>query len=271
MSTDILWRSFAERMRTESDRPLVISPARRFTGGELRDLASSLAARWTEGGIEPDCLVGLAAPNGPAFLAGLLALGRIGCPVLLFDWRTPASEMDRIGRHLGAVAMVRCGRGWPEDAGDFEHRFIERAVDAPQVPQGIGVVQLTSGSTGAPQGILKTMEQVAVDDAALASSMGLRAAERILASIPMSHAYGLSSVAMPCLMRGSLLVVPDEGNPLATMHAARFGDVTFLPTVPAYLQALLKMSSPPPLPQSLRLIITAGAPLHRRTGDRPAD
>jgi long-chain acyl-CoA synthetase len=120
------------------------------------------------------------------------------------------------------------------------------------------------------------MESVMIDDRALATSMGLGRSERILAAIPMSHAYGLSSVAFPALTRGCLLVVPDEGNPLGTMHAAQAGDVTFLPTVPAYLQVLLRMAAPPPLPASLRLVITAGAPLHpetaarfRQTYDRP--
>ena len=36
---------------------------------------------------------------------------------------------------------------------------------------------------------------------------------------------------------------------------------TVFPTVPAYLQALLRMSQPPPWPASLRLCLTAGAPL----------
>jgi len=40
------------------------------------------------------------------------------------------------------------------------------------------------------------------------------------------------------------------------------------PTVPAYLQALLAVSHPPPLPRSLRLVLTAGAPLQAATASR---
>ena len=43
---------------------------------------------------------------------------------------------------------------------------------------------------------------------------------------------------------------------------------TFFPTVPAYLDALVRMGEPPPRPPSLRLVITAGAPLSAATSAR---
>ena len=70
---------------------------------------------------------------------------------------------------------------------------------------------------------------------------------------------------MPALMRRSVLVLPDESNPLDLMIVAREREITFLPTVPAYLQALLKRSRPPALPSTLRLVISAGAPLKPAT------
>ena len=107
--------------------------------------------------------------------------------------------------------------------------------------------------------------------------MGLAAEERILSSIPMSHSYGLASVALPALVRGSLILLADEGSgPFGTLVAARTLDATFFPTVPAFLGALVRAPAPPRLPESLRLVITAGAPLppetavgFRRAYDRP--
>src|SRR5205085_4834600 len=49
--------------------------------------------------------------------------------------------------------------------------------------------------------------------------------------------------------------------------AARLG-ATFYPTVPAYLDALVRTSDPPPRPDCLRLVITAGAPLAAATSAR---
>jgi long-chain acyl-CoA synthetase len=132
----------------------------------------------------------------------------------------------------------------------------------------VGVVKLTSGSTGTPRGVAVSMEALLADDAALASSMGLRDDDRILGGIPLSHSYGLSSVALPALARGSLIVLPEEAQPLAALAAARDSAATFFPTAPAYLQALLRMSRPPNWPPSMRLVISASAPLAPATAAR---
>jgi long-chain acyl-CoA synthetase len=77
----------------------------------------------------------------------------------------------------------------------------------------------------------------------------------------MSHSYGLSSLALPALLRGTALVVPDEEGPLGPLLAAERAAATVFPTVPAYVEGLLRLSSRPGWPSSLRLVISAGAPL----------
>jgi acyl-coenzyme A synthetase/AMP-(fatty) acid ligase len=106
------------------------------------------------------------------------------------------------------------------------------------------------------------------DDRQLARTMDLVDDERILASIPMSHSYGLSSIVMPALIRGSTIVVPDDGGPFDAIAAARACEVTFFPTTPAFLAALLKLDDAPPLPSTLRLVVSAGAPLRPATALR---
>ena len=125
----------------------------------------------------------------------------------------------------------------------------------------VGFVKLTSGSTGAPRGVAATEAALLADDDALARTMGLRAEDRILGAIPMSHSYGFSSVALPALRRGSTIVVPDEEGPLAPLPRPRAAAATVFPSAPAYLQALLKLSQPPSWPASVRLVLSASAPL----------
>ncbi len=130
------------------------------------------------------------------------------------------------------------------------------------------MVKLTSGSTGAPRGIAAPSEALLADDDALTLTMGLSADDRLLTTIPLSHSYGLASLALPALVRGTLLVIPEAASvydPFVT--AARLGATVF-PTVPAYLDALARMSDPPPRPESLRKVITAGAPLSAATSAR---
>ncbi len=157
--------------------------------------------------------------------------------------------------------MLSCTQGWPIDAAEWVCAEIPDALPSSSAAGEADFVKLTSGSTGAPRGVAATEAALVADDAALARTMGLRADDRILGAIPMSHSYGFSSVALPALRRGSVVVVPDEEGPLAPLRAATAASATVFPSAPAYLQALLKLSQPPSWPSSVRLVISASAPL----------
>ena len=252
--------------------PLVASPDRQATVADIDALARAATCRLAERPRAPGTIVGLAAANGPGFLASFIALRRAGLAALLLDAQSPAAEALRVLRAVGAPALLRCAGGWPEgpSAWCLAETPDHQAPAAP-LPPDTAVVKLTSGSSGVPRGIATPSEALLADDAALTATMGLLPEDRLLATIPLSHSYGLSSLAIPCLTRGSLLVIPEEGSlydPLAT--AAGTG-ATFLPTVPAYLDALVRMAEPPPRPASLRLVITAGAPLGAATSARFRD
>ncbi|MEN8163189.1 MAG: AMP-binding protein, partial [Acidobacteriota bacterium] len=211
-------------------------------------------------------IVGLAVPNGPAFAAAYLGLRRAGLRVLLMDRGTPLSERRRIERSLACAGCLFSDTGWPSSAEEL-HLSLDPTTTPPDIPDAVTTIRLTSGSTGQPRGIGMTSEALLNDDAALRSTMGL-VQERALAAIPLSHAYGFSSLFLPALTRGWLLAIPDGISPFAAVEAASASRITFLPTVPAYIEALLKMEAPPPLPTTLRKVITAGAPLKPETARR---
>ncbi|HEV7507473.1 MAG TPA: class I adenylate-forming enzyme family protein [Thermoanaerobaculia bacterium] len=269
---DPILRAFERIVRHDPLAPLVVSPERRATAGDVDALARAAGAvlmegTLTESALAPGTVVGLAAANGPGFLASVVALRRAGLAVLLLDARTPDSEALRILGSLGAPALLRCPGGWPAGPQDWTFTALETVAAVP-APPTTGFIKLTSGSTGKPRGIATPSEALMADDDALAASMGLRSTDRFLATIPLSHSYGLSSLAVPALVRGTLLAMPEElsvYDPFVT--AARLG-TTFYPAVPAYLDALVRMSDPPPRPDCLRLVITAGAPLAATTSAR---
>lgn len=257
MEKDPVVRAFERLLARAPEAPLIVGASRQATRSHVDALASSIADRVGDAGLGSGDLVALSAANGPGFLGALLALRRRRAAVLLVDHQTPAAETRRIGETLGVAAWLQVARRWPESS-DVQ---IALGARPRKVAPEAAVVKLTSGSTGTPRGILATAEAIVADDRALAATMGLVADDVILGAVPMSHSYGLSSVVLPALVRGSRVVVPDRGGPLAAMRAAAAAGVTFLPTVPAYLRALLKLSKPPAWPPTLRLLITAGAPL----------
>ena len=279
---DPLLRAFRRLVRKAPSAPLVVSPGRRVTVGEVDALARAAGgvlaaggtAQGSAGDIAPGSAVGLQAANGPGFLAGLVALLRAGHPAVLFDRRTPELERQRIAGQVGAEAVLICDDVWASEAGDF--RLLSSSPGtgaapgeaAPRLPPGTNIVKLTSGSSGAARGIAVASEALLADDLALTASMGIGVEDRLLATIPFSHSYGLSSLVVPALVRGNPLVLPASQGPFGPLAAAADAGATVFPTVPAYLAALNRLNAPPPLPPSLRLVLTAGAPLPAETSAR---
>lgn len=253
--------AFARLAARRAHDEVVVSPGQRATLGEIDSLSRVLCEQISAERIERGRLVGLAAPNGLAFLAGFVALRRAGQVALLLDPRAPFEDWRRTLRVLGASAVLECKSAWPTSAADFGLSR-EGAEPGPGIPRGeIAAVALTSGSTGVPRGVAKRTDALLADEAALAASMGFRDDDRLLASIPMSHSYGFTTLALSALVRGLPLVLPADESPFAPLAAARELGATVFPTVPAYVQGLMKMSRPPAWPDVVRLVISAGAVL----------
>ena len=208
-------------------------------------------------------IVGLAAPNGPAFLAALIALARADRTVVLLDPLAPSRDRSRALAAVGATAVLAFDAAWPASPDDARWSLTTPAGLLPET--NAAVIKLTSGSGGVPRGVAVSCDALLADESALASTMSLTGEDRLLAMIPMSHSYGFTTLALSSLVRGLTLILPGDHGPLAPLSAAREFEATMVPTVPAYLQAVLRLSNPPPWPGTLRRVITAGALLSPST------
>ena len=250
-------------LRSVSSRPadaVVVSPSAQCTFAELSRLATRVAARVAAIVPGSDRLVALAAVNGPAFLAGFLGVRLAGHAVLLLDAHAPWEARRRTAARLGAVAMLECHVGWPRAADDFTIAGHDPEI-APAVLPEIAVVKLTSGSSGTPRGVVTRTASALADESALADSMGFRAGDRLLAAVPFSHSYGFTTLALSALVRGLTVIVPEGTAPFDPLEAAVRCGATIVPTVPAYVRALLAMNEPPPWASTVRLVVSAGATL----------
>lgn len=232
---------------------MLVSPSNRLTFGGMDALSSSIAIPSRYAGR----LIGLAAANGPAFIAGFLAMQRAGAAALLLDLSAPRDARAEAASAMGAAAILECETAWPSS--DAEFRLTD--CDGTLRTDGIAAVKMTSGSTGKPRGVAMSADALLADEAALFRTMQLREHDRIAAAIPMSHSYGFTTVAMSAMVRGLTLILPENQGPFASLEAAKTLGATIFPTVPSYIGALLKMASPPLWPETIRLVISAGAVL----------
>jgi acyl-CoA synthetase (AMP-forming)/AMP-acid ligase II len=266
MREDPILDAFDRLTAADGSAPLVAGRRGAVPRAEIDRLSRAVAEQLAERRALPGTYALLTAVNGAGFLAALVGTRRAGLIPVLADASSPAAERARVAAALGAAFQIECDEPFPKGPDAIRVRAEDRVAGT--APEGAGYVKLTSGSSGAPAGVAIAPEALAADDDQLASSMGLRASDRFVAAIPWSHSYGLSSLVMPALRRGSLLVIPDDGGPWAALEAASSLAATVFPTVPVYLQTIASLAAPPAWPASLRTVISAGAPLHAETAAR---
>jgi long-chain acyl-CoA synthetase len=267
LTRDPLLQAFANRLDRHPSATVVAAPGHSATTADIDAIASAVDLCAREAGLEPGRYAALVADNGPAFLGLLLGLRRSGATVVLFDRRATIREIEAVAERLPLGAIARCPSAWPASAADWSVEPRSPAA-GPAADSRIAVVKLTSGSEGEPRGVATPASALLADDEALTLSMGILPEDRLLAAIPFSHSYGLSSLVMPALVRGTRLVLPGGASPFAPLEAARELGATVFPTVPAYLDGLLRAGAAAVTLGPLRKIVTAGAPLLPETAAR---
>lgn len=259
-----LLHDFEAKVASDPGFPVVERGDELWTRRDLLELVDALDRHLPP--LPQGSLVGLRARNGPIFLGCLLLMRRRGWTTLLVDGETRDRQLAATMRDFcldGAVdAVDPCARAaraaettrWHESKRDALG-WSSALREAPPA-----FVKLTSGSTGSPNAVVVSEAQALADETALTATMSL-AQERILTTIPMAHSYGFSSVALSALRRDCTVVLPESSNPLSAIRCLRQREITFLPSVPAWLKALADLPAAPERLGGTRTVISAGAPL----------
>ncbi|MFT3868100.1 MAG: class I adenylate-forming enzyme family protein [Nibricoccus sp.] len=193
--------------------------------------------------------VALAEPNGPSWLTAFIGLLQAGAVIVPLDPAEPAEARNATANAAGA--------SWIWEMGQL--RPLKRY--APGRRKDLCLVKLTSGSTGTPRALVFTHAQMAADGRQVCSSMGIRPDDLNLGIIPFGHSYGLGNLIVPLLVLGTPVVTAASPLPAALAADCARWKPTVFPAVPMLLRALTLTGVEPSAIASLRLIISAGAPL----------
>lgn len=198
--------------------------------------------------------VAIVAPNSAEWLhvfLGLLSASAIPCAL---DGAEPADAQRATAAGLGTAWLWRDGRLEPL----APERRRERRGDW-------CLIKLTSGSTGRPRALVFTHAQMIADGRQVCATMGIGPGDVNAAVIPFGHSYGLGNLIVPLLVQGTAIVC--VSSPLPQVLAAEIARTraTVFPAVPALLRALVRSDLSAEALASVRLVISAGAPLPAET------
>jgi O-succinylbenzoic acid--CoA ligase len=156
----------------------------------------------------PD-LVALARSGGPGFVEALRRVWDRGDAVLPLDVRLPAPARDAVLEAMAPAALA-------DDDGE------RRLAGGRPVEAGDALVVVTSGTTGAPKGVVLTHAAVAASAVATSRRLDVRSGDKWLACLPLSHVGGLSVVTR-ALVTGTPLTVHPGFDADAVEAEARAG------------------------------------------------
>jgi long-chain acyl-CoA synthetase len=123
-----------------------------------------------------------------------------------------------------------------------------------------GSIVFTSGSTGAPKGVVQTASNLASGVARIATALGYRQSDRILCPIPFAFDYGWGQL-LSLLIGGMTLVLPETRGAAGICNALAQFRPTILAGVPAVFAELVSGMSPirDTDRSSIRLITNTGS------------
>jgi long-chain acyl-CoA synthetase len=270
-----LLERFSRIRRDTPERPLLHLP--------LEAVTLTANALWTEYqdqrrrletfGIGPDDLVLCGAGNHAAVPPLWLACRALGAAVLPVDAGTTAPEIRALGNRFGATAAVLAARSIPHEGIDGLTGYsrglslmrLTGSEPAPHLYRGAAALKLTSASTGLPKATFTTESQLVADSEHIMAAMDIRPGDCQLASIPISHAYGLGNLVMPLLINGTALVLREGFVPHQFASDAVSYGVRVFPGVPFMFEHFVAHLPKGQWPRTVEILVSAGARLEPTT------
>ncbi|WP_040589478.1 class I adenylate-forming enzyme family protein [Sciscionella marina] len=240
---------------------------------ELRTLgvADALSAR----GLSPGDRVMLKAGNSVGYVSALFALMHLGASIVLVDPQETANQTGEIIERAG-VRMSIVDDDAPLTQDQSPVYVYELLADAASAPPGRrlcfdrwcalpdSIIMWSSGSTGAPKGIVKNGARFLKNMQRNADQVGHRADDVLLPLLPFSHQYGISMVMIAWLTRCSLIIAPYRRLDHALRMAGQCG-ATVVDAAPSTYQSMLNIVGKRPEARAAlmktRMLCSGAAPL----------
>jgi len=159
----------------------------------------------------------------------------------------------------GARRRTTCWTAFRALGADVEPATVDARIDGVG-PEDVSDLIFTSGTTGAPKGVVATHGQSIRTFTEWSRIVGLAAGDRYLLVNPMFHTFGYKAGILACLLSGATIIPLPVFDVDAVLERVAAEGVTVLPGPPTLYQSLLDH---PALGQSdistLRLAVTGAA------------
>jgi non-ribosomal peptide synthetase component E (peptide arylation enzyme) len=292
--SETFYAILSARAAAHPDRIAIVDRGRRVTYAELKTRVDRVAAGFAALGIGSGDVVTIQLPNWVEFSYVFFALERLGavanqigpdfrsrevnyilrfsesrafiCPARFksFDYVKMIGELRPGLPDLKAVCVLGSPSGGAMSGLVSLDALVEDAAAVPPPGAGQGAndvmrMAFTSGTTGNPKGVIHSHNTTLSTCRTLNADMGVSPDEVFLISLPLGLNWGYLTLVQT-VMAGARAVLLDQFSARAALELIQRERVTYIPTAPASIIAML---NDPELGRfdlsSLRVIITGGA------------
>jgi len=246
---------------------------REWDGEEIRRQVSRRIARFRRQQLARGERVFLPFGNRLEFFAELLAVWRLGACAVPVDPRLTSFEtralLDTASPRLAVVdettdpAIINTLAAAGVRVTDTLETGSEESVAGLSRLDDEALILFTSGSTGAPKGVVHTHRSLRARWLALREQLGIEPFARTLCLLPTHFGHGLICNCLFPWLAGQDLFITPPFRPEILMRLGQLLDkqrITFLSSVPSMWKLALKLS-PPPVAGTLQRVHCGSAPL----------
>jgi acyl-CoA synthetase (AMP-forming)/AMP-acid ligase II len=255
---------------------------RTLTYGGLRRATQAWARRLDRAGVPAGAGVAIRRPDPLEYATTLVAILAAGRVVIPLDPAAPAAEVARVlavarpqaavgdpGRGLPpGLTVLRPPEG-PDAAGAAEPPEVRDVPDTAGGPAGApaagGIFLCTSGTTGTPKGILLREDQLSHVAAAVAGHHRLTPADRGYCCLPLFHVNAEVVGLLATLAARASLVLDAKFSRRGFWPLIEQRRITWINAVPAIITVLAMDPPAIRVPERVRFVRSASAPLPPRT------
>lgn len=262
--------------------PALHDGQRLWTYAELMAAVTRTAAQLREWQLRPGDRLAVVGENCVDQVVLSFAAAELDVWIVHINGRLSPREVDEILAHSGARrAVYLVTPASPETAAHAERAG---AIAAPlpdawrlgalnrecrpepvhaAAHQQVAALIYTTGTTGAPKGVMLTHRNLLFVAAVSSTLRGLTPDDRAYGVLPLTHVYGLTSVMLGTLYAGACLYLCPRFTPDGLLAALRDHHLTIVQGVPAMYARLLERlgAAARPLQTRLRFAYAGGSPL----------
>ncbi len=267
--SDSLGEAFLATAEANADRTGVVGVQRSYTFREYAGAALSVARTLEEEGAAERVALLLGTSEAFAVMYfGTLLSGRVPIPLnfLLSPQELAAVAADAgLDKVFTVEPLEKLAAAAGIESVPVE-KWLPGAISGgpgtPARPNRIATILYTSGTTGAPKGVVLTQQNLLSNIAACTEHFSFSPEHRLLGVLPLFHTFALTTtLALPALVGATTILMP-RFEPRTAAEAITAHSVTTLVAVPSMYRAMLRAIEGMDVDFStLRLPICGGEPL----------